>query len=136
LLSRLEKNYARFLNFALSDKKPGLFLSGTFLVLVLTMISLQIREPNVNLFPVNDPKYLVIKTELPLGYDITKTDSITYLIEKDVKEVINETGYSDIVESVLSTIGKGAVGERETDFGTIQNKSITMGFIDKEMYLK
>jgi len=134
LLSRLEKNYARFLSFALSDKKPGLFLLGTFLVLVLTMIFLQIREPNVSLFPVNDPKYLVIKTELPLGYDITKTDSITYLIEKDVEEVINETGYSDIVESVLSTIGKGAVGERETVFGTTPNKSITtVNFIDYEL---
>ncbi len=133
LLSRLEKYYAQFLSYALSGKKPTLFLSGTFLILILTMGFLQIRKPNVNLFPVNDPKYLVIKTELPLGYDITKTDSITYLIEKDVNKVIKETGYSDIIESILSTIGKGAVGERETAFGTTPNKSITtVNFIDFE----
>ncbi len=134
LLTRLEKSYSRFLSFALSGKKPTLFLLATFLILILTMGFLQIRQPKVDLFPINEPKYLVIKTELPLGSDITKTDSITSLIEKDVNKVINETGFSDIVESVLSTIGKGAVGERETAFGTTPNKSITtINFIEYEL---
>ena len=133
LLTRLEKFYANFLSYALSGKKPILFLLGTFLVLILTMGFLQLRKPNVNLFPINDPKYLIIKSELPLGYDISKTDSIARLIENDVQNVIDKNGYSDIVESVLSTIGKGAVAERETAFGTTPNKSVTtINFVDYE----
>lgn len=134
LLSRLENFYAKFISFALSGKKPGLFLLGTFLVLVLTMFFFQAREPKVDLFPINEPKYLIIKTELPLGSDITRTDSVTHLIENDVQRVIKENNFSEIVESVLSTIGKGAVGERETAFGTTPNKSITtINFIDYEL---
>ncbi len=131
LLSRLEKYYAKFINFALSGKKPGIFLSGTFLVLLLTMFFFKAREPKIDLFPVNEPKYLIVKTELPLGSDITRTDSVTHLIEKDIDKVIKENKFSDIIESVLSTIGKGAVGERETAFGTTPNKSITtINFVD------
>ncbi len=133
LLSRLEKFYAKFISFALSGKKPGLFLLGTFLFLILTMIFFKSREPKVDLFPVNEPKYLIIKTELPLGSDITRTDSITHLIENDVQKIIKKEKFSDIVESVLSTIGKGAVGERETAFGTTPNKAVTtINFIDYE----
>ncbi len=131
LLTRLEKFYAKFINFALSGKKPGLFLLGTFLVLILTMFFFQASEPKVDLFPINEPKYLIVKTELPLGSDITRTDSLTRLIEQDVNKIIKENNYEDIVESVLSTIGKGAVGERETAFGTTPNKSVTtINFVD------
>ncbi len=133
LLSRLEKYYAKFISYALSGKKPGVFLLSTFLVLVLTMFFFKAREPKVDLFPVNEPKYLIVKTELPLGSDITRTDSITRLIESDIQNVIKKNKFSDIVESVLSTIGEGAVGERETAFGTTPNKSITtINFIDYE----
>jgi len=133
LLSRLEKYYAKFINFALSGKKPGIFLLGTFLVLLLTMFFFKAREPKIDLFPVNEPKYLIVKTELPLGSDISRTDSVTYLIENDIQKIIKENDFSDIIESVLSTIGKGAVGERETAFGTTPNKSITtVNFIDYE----
>ncbi|NPA68110.1 MAG: efflux RND transporter permease subunit [Chlorobi bacterium] len=133
ILTKLEKKYSEFLNFALSGKNPILFIAGTFLLLVLTLGLLKISEPKVDFFPVNDPKYLVIKTELPLGYDITATDSVTELIEKDVKKILMENNYTDITESILSTIGEGAVAEGETAFGTTPYKSvITVNFKDYE----
>ncbi len=132
-LPKLESFYSRFLSYALSGKKPGLFLLGTFVVLILTMMFFQMRKPNVDLFPINDPKFLVVKSELPLGYDITKTDSISRLIEKDITKVIKDNGYEDIVESVLTIVGEGAVGENEIAFGTTPNQAIsTVNFTDYE----
>jgi len=117
----------------MAGKKPVIILVGTFALMIGTMIFYFGSNPTVNLFPVNQPKYLMIKTELPVGADITGTDSIMVIVEKKINEVIDNGDYRSIVESVLTTIGKGAVGENETPMGNTPNKAVTtVNFVDFE----
>ncbi|MCF6366678.1 MAG: efflux RND transporter permease subunit [Bacteroidales bacterium] len=127
LLIKLEKFYLNFLKYALKGRKPTLFLLGTILLMFGTIGFMKLRSPKVNLFPLNEPKFFMVKSELPIGSDITATDSIAKEIEKDLKEILtNEDYFKDsIVESMVTTIGKGAVGENERATDNRPNKSIT-----------
>lgn len=138
-LVKLENIYLKVLKFSLSGKKPGLLMLMTFLLLVFTIFLLGIRQPEVTLFPINEPNFLIVEAELPVGYDITATDSIMKLVEKDINRILIETKFrgdgnkEDVAESVLTTIGKGAVGQNKTPIGNTPNKAITtINFIDFE----
>jgi len=134
-LIKLEQFYLNFLKFALKGRKPTLFLLGTILLMFGTIGFMKLRAPKVNLFPLNEPKYFMVKSELPIGSDITATDSFAGLIERDIKEIlINEGYYKDsLVESMITSIGKGAVGERERASDNRPNKSLTtVNMVDYE----
>ncbi len=134
LLAWLDEKYTVILNFSLKGKNPILFLIGTFAVLFLTIGFMILRDPAVSLFPHNEPKYLIASVELPVGSDIYASDSIMKIVEHDVDSIINVTKYNDIVESVMTTIGKGAVGENEMAFGNTPNKAIcTINFVDFQL---
>ncbi len=126
-LVKLEEIYLKFLKFALQGKRPTLFLLGTIMLMVLTILFMNVRNPKVNLFPENEPKFFMVKSELPIGADITASDSIAKIIEADVKEILINEEYikNNLVESMVTIVGKGAVGENETAIGNTPNKSIT-----------
>ncbi len=134
-LVKLEQMYLQFLKFALSGKRPTLFVIGTILLMVLTIMFMNVRKPQVNLFPLNEPKFFMVKAELPIGSDITATDSIAKIIEKDVYKIIENQDYfkDSLVESMVTVVGKGAIGEHERATGNTPNKSITtINFVDYE----
>lgn len=131
LLVWLEEKYTKILAFALNGRKPLALLTITFVFLILTILFMIARSPSVSLFPHNEPRYLITSVELPVGYDIHATDSIMRMVENDVDSIIKATKYDDIVESVLTTIGKGAVGENQMAFGNTPNKAIcAINFVD------
>jgi len=126
-LVKLENIYLKFLKFALQGRKPTLFLIGTIILMVLTIMFMNVRSPQVSLFPENEPKFFMVKSELPIGSDITASDSIAKIIENDVKEILINEDYlkNKLVKSIVTIIGKGAVGENERAIGNTPNKSIT-----------
>jgi multidrug efflux pump subunit AcrB len=134
-LIKLEDLYLRLLHFSLSGKKPLLFLLGTILLLGGTISFMNARQPKVTLFPVNEPKFFIVRSELPVGSDITATDSISKKVENDVFRILQEQGYlkDSIVESVVTAVGKGAVGENEMASDKRPNKAVTtVNFVDFE----
>lgn len=134
-LVKLEEMYLKFLRFALHGKKPTMFVFGTILLLFLTIIFLNVRKPQVNLFPLNEPKFFMVEAELPIGSDITATDSIAKIVENDVRDILTTQEYfkDSLVESMVTAIGKGAVGQNERVSGNNPNKSITtVNFVDFE----
>jgi len=126
-LVKLEQIYLKFLKFALQGKRPTIFVFGTILLMILTIMFMNVRKPQVNLFPLNEPKFFMVKAELPIGSDITASDSIAKIIEKDISKLLeNEDYFKDsLVESMVTVIGKGAVGENERATGNTPHKSIT-----------
>lgn len=127
----LEKKYLHILRFALRDWNPLYFVSGTFLMLVGTIIFYIWSGPKLIFFPTGEPKYINIMAELPLGTDIEATDSIVGVIEQDVYRLIEPDKH--IVKSVLTNIGKGAVGEDDgfSGRGGGPNRGlITVTFLD------
>ncbi len=128
-LRKLENFYDRFIRFSLRGNNPYFFLAGTVLLLFLTLAFLGARSPKIIFFPDNEPQYINIIAELPIGTSITATDSTIKVIEKDIAKTLKP--YNEIVESVLTTVGEGVSKENEFAVGNTPNKGqITVKFVD------
>jgi multidrug efflux pump len=131
LLPFNERLYASTLRFALNGSRPYFFVAGTMVFLIVSLVFFAIRTPNVLFFPDNEPKYINIIAEMPIGYDIHETDKRVMEIEADVERIIQP--YRHIVKSVLTTVGQGAVAEFESGVGDTPNRGrITVTFIEFE----
>ena len=131
LLPFNENLYRRTLQFALRGKHPYFFVAGTIVFLLISVVFFGIRQPNVLFFPENEPKFINIIAELPIGTDIIETNRQVKIIEEDVEKIIEP--YRHIVKSVLTTVGRGAVGEMENDAGDTPNRGrITVTFLEFE----
>ncbi|MCF8302921.1 MAG: efflux RND transporter permease subunit [Bacteroidales bacterium] len=132
----LEDIYLKVLKFALRGKKPYFFFVGTLILLVLTVGFYFSRNPKFEFFPENEPSYINILAELPIGTSIEATDEFMKDLEK---RVINKLEpHEEIVKSVLTNVGSGAVLENEgpaaqSSQGGRPNKGlITVNFVDYE----
>jgi multidrug efflux pump subunit AcrB len=129
----LEKIYTKSLRYALRGYKPLIFFIGTIFLLFFTILLFMVIQPAVNFFPVNQPNYINIVAELPIGTDIDETNRfMRNELEEDVFRLIEP--HMDIVESVLTTVGKG--GEEDlTNMsvgGTPYKALTTVSFVDYE----
>jgi len=129
----LEKIYSRSLKYALRRRNPLWFFLGTIALMFLTLVFFALRQPQVNFFPVNEPNYINVIAEFPIGTDITETDRfMREQLEADVFRLIEPQ--KDIVESVLTTVGKG--GEEDLSNmsigGTPYKALTTITFVDYE----
>ena len=128
----LEQRYHKTLTYALTGRRPAYFLGGTFLALIFSIGLMGIFQPNVLFFPENQPKYVNVFIEFPVGTDIETTDRFTKKVTAEVMQVIEPYDY--MVESVISNVGEGtadpndptAIGQAETP-----NKSrIMINFVE------
>jgi len=126
----LEDIYKKFIAFSLKGKNPEKILLGTTTLLIITMIMyFGFRNPKVILFPDNQPRYLNIYVDLPVGSDLDYTDSVMKVIQLDVDNHLDK--YQDIIESELINVGKGVKKDRQVSLGKNSNKGqITLNFVD------
>lgn len=124
----LENIYSRTLKYALRGSRPVWFFLGTFGLLIFSILLFMVRKPDVKFFPTNEPTYINIVAELPIGSDITATNSTMLGIESDLDSLLKP--YRHIVKSVLTTIGRGDPDQRSA-FGKEVNKALTtISFVD------
>ncbi|PLW93272.1 MAG: copper transporter [Marinilabiliales bacterium] len=129
----LEETYIKFINFALKGWRPYALIAGTFILMFVTMAFYFGSDPKVVNFPTSPPKYINVLAEMPINTDIDVMDSAMYKIENKVFEVLDPD--TDIVKSVLTTVGKGAIGEREGWSGRSGGSNrglITINFVEFE----
>ena len=129
----LEDVYLKLLNFALRRKNPHYFIGGTFLLLILTVMFYFARDPKVELFPQTDPQYINILLELPIGTDIEATDVYVKDVEDKVFQILEP--HEDIVKSVQTIVGEGAISENEGFSGKSGGPNrglVTVHFVDYE----
>ncbi len=127
----LENAYLRLVKFALYKYNPFYFILGTFALLVVTLFFYFGSKPKVDFFPHSDPKLINVITELPISTDINVTDSTMRVLEGEVYTML--APHMDIVKSILTITGKGAVGQNEgfSGRGGGSNKGIiTVNFVD------
>ncbi len=127
ILVRIENSYQRFLAWALSGRKPVLFVIGIFGLLILVFMgfgaSIGSQRTSVEFFPDNTPNQIIVYIEYPEGTDIEKTNTITNQIEQRVYTIVNNKEYFEgedynfLVESAVSQVGEGA-GNPFTDGGS------------------
>ncbi len=129
-LVRLETQYSRFVSFALAGRRPYYFLAGTFVMFVLSIMLLGVAAPKVELFPSNDPAFVNIFVEKPIGTDIENTNKLAEQIESEVIAMMKPYGLA--VESIIAQVGEGT---SEDDMGgggekTPNKAKITVSFAD------
>ncbi len=120
ILVWMENKYQTFLQFALSGRKPTIFLLGTFGILILSFVAVGIAKPNVLFFPENQPNQIMVYVEFPEGTDIKKTNAFVKIIEEKVYAIANkyvEDGENYMVESAIAQVGNGS-GNPQTDGGS------------------
>ena len=132
VLPFLEGIYSRTLRFALKGPMPYIFFGGTVLMLFLSFALMGVFPPKVEFFPINQPKYVNVFIELPVGTDIERTNEFTRDIEDKVINIVEP--YDFMVESVITKVGEdtadpndpSSVGQSSTP-----NKArITVNFVE------
>ena len=101
----LEDLYSRTIRFALDGSRPMLFFWGTVGTFVLSIVLVVVTPPKVEFFPINEPKYVNVFVEFPIGTDIETTNEFSMKLEKIVTEVIEP--YQYMVESLVANVGEG-----------------------------
>lgn len=126
-----ENLYARALRYALKGRRPYWFVFGSLIFLILSTGFFMLRSPNTLFFPDNEPRFINVMVELPLGTDVKETDKRVKVLENNIDELL--VPYQKIVKSVHTTIGRGAVGEMEFSAGDTPNRArITITFVETE----
>jgi len=116
ILPKLENYYKSFLSYALNGRRPYAFLVGTFLLLVGSLMLFGVFPPKVEFFPINEPQYINIFIEKPIGTDIEETNRTALELERRVIEILDDDKYfiekdgervPFLVESVIGQVGDG-----------------------------
>ena len=78
-----------FLKWVLHKKRPVWIIIGTFMTLILSFILTGVFPPKVLFFPENQPNYINVFVELPVGTNIAQTNQTTLEIKKEIDNVLN-----------------------------------------------
>ena len=129
-LVKLENMYESILIYALNGKKPMKFLVGTFMLLILSVVLLGVRAPEVLFFPDNQPQLVNVFIEFPIGTDIEATNEFVDGMEDELMVALDD--YKGILESVITQVGEGTGDPMEgsSNQPTPHKAKITIGFVD------
>lgn len=116
-LPRLETRYEKFLANALKGNNPKKVIFGLVGLFIFSIMLMGAFTPKILFFPENEPKYLNIFIEKPIGTDIQESNITTEIIEEKVtnfffkKDHMDEMGntirYDHLVESIIAQVGNG-----------------------------
>ncbi len=128
----LEKAYSKTIHVALHGRMPYVTFSGTFLLLIISIMLVGVRQPKVSLFPANEPNYIFVYIQKPIGVDIENTNAFTKKLEKEILDILEP--YQEAVESVIAQVGEGASDPQSFSMGqaTPNNGLIGISFVEYE----
>ena len=133
LLPALKNGYRSLISWILTGWRPVFAIVGAFGLLVLAFIVTGIAKPKVIFFPSGEPDYIYVYNVMPVGTDATVTDSVTKVIEKRIFQVLKENDATEIVNSVISNVGKNAGDPQNPDrAATPQKSKVTVAFKGNE----
>ncbi len=129
----LIRRYESLLKWTLVKNRPYYIIFGTVILLIGSIALVRTSNSKTILFPTGEPQYIYTYIKLPVGTDVSVTDSITGVVENKIKNVLNE-GYPDkknpILESIISNVSLGA-SESMFDRSATSNKGkITVAFVE------
>lgn len=129
-LVRLENAYEKLLRFSLRKWNPVFMFLGMFVLLIGSVIFMGARAPKVVLFPSNDPTYINVFVETPIGTEIEKTNAIVSKLEDEIIDLVKP--YGAAVESIIAQVGENATDPTEgPSQGATPNKArISVSFVE------
>jgi multidrug efflux pump subunit AcrB len=94
----LETKYQSLLKYALFKRRPGWFFVGMFGLLIFSFVILGAFTPKVLFFPENQPNYVNVFVQHPIGTDINETNKTTLEVERIISEEI-------LADEIADTVG-------------------------------
>ena len=132
-LPKLKTGYKAMISWILTGWRPVLAIAAAFAMLIGTFMLMGVVKPKVIFFPSGEPDYIYVYNVMPVGTDANVTDSVTKIIEKRVFKVLDDNKAEDIVNSVISNVGKNAGDPQNPDRNATPYKSkVTVAFKGNE----
>lgn len=100
-MPRLEERYRGFLVWVLAGRRPRFMFLGTIGLLILSFVLLGLVPPKTLFFPINQPQYVNVFIERPIGTDIKETDATTRLVEARIFDLLSDPLYNEVVQDTL-----------------------------------
>ncbi|MBK7132319.1 MAG: efflux RND transporter permease subunit [Bacteroidales bacterium] len=94
--------YERTLVWVLKGRRPVFILWGMIGLFAFTLVLNNIVKTKVVFFPDNEPNTINTFVKMPVGTDITVTDSVARVVENRIMSVLGEN--NPIVESVVTNV--------------------------------
>lgn len=137
----LENAYARLLELALVKRRPVFLFLSMFGLLFFSFVILGIFTPKVLFFPENQPNYINVFIQHPIGTDIETTNRTTQRVERIIAEDILARELADtvgkppeewIVQSMIAQVGAGTSDPAQgVSMGNTPHKArITINFAE------
>jgi multidrug efflux pump len=101
-IPNMMKKYEQLLTWSLKGRRPVYMLWGMIGLLLFTFILNGIVKPNVVFFPDNEPNTINAYIKLPVGTEISVTDSIARLAEQRIVHVMGKD--NPLVESIVTNV--------------------------------
>jgi multidrug efflux pump len=96
------RRYEKLLTWVLRGRRPGYMLWSMIGLFVFTMILNNIVKPKVVFFPDNEPNTINTFIKMPVGTELSVTDSVSRIVERRIMGVIGEK--NPVVESVVTNV--------------------------------
>lgn len=122
----IQKAYAGFLSWSL--KHPWSMLTGMIFLLLMSCGVTMSRQANIILFPSADPNFIFVYITMPVGTDVTVTDSLTRVVEARVMETLGDN--NPIVESVITNVALGASEDMFDRSATSNKGKVGVAFVE------
>ena len=116
LLPWLEGKYESLLKYAIAKHRPVVFFIGMFVLMGISGALMMVAPPKTLFFPENQPNYVNIFIQHPIGTDIKVTNQTTLEVERILSEEILADEIADtvgkstkewIIQSIISQVGEG-----------------------------
>lgn len=121
-LTFLENYYKKIMFAVLKGKTPYYIFFGTFVLLYLSFFLVGNAGLKILFFPDNQPTYVNLFIQKPIGTDIETTNEFTKKLEKRVIQMMKSYDY--MIEDIITQVGEGtgdpAAGP---DFGASPHKA-------------
>ncbi len=141
-LPKLENAYESFLSYWLKGWRPVFLFFGMFAMLIGSIMIFMMNSPKILFFPDNEPRYVNVFLELPVGSDIEASNSLAKEVEGKVakamavyEEDVNGENVNYLVTSILGQVGNGTSDPNEgPSMSTTPNKArISVSFIESKL---
>lgn len=125
----LMRRYEMLLVWVLKKRRPYYLLLGMIILFFVTMVITNIFPPKVLFFPDNQPNNVIAYVKMPIGTQISVTDSVAKVIEHKIKDVVGDN--NPVVESIITNVAFGA-SENEFDNSTKSSHlaKVSLNFVE------
>lgn len=126
----LENGYSRIIRFALGGARPYILLVGTILLFIFSIMLVGVSGLKVRFFPDNEPNYVNIFIQKPIGTDIKTTNEFTQKVESRIMEMMKS--YDFMVDAIIAQVGEGTSDPNEgPQQGSLPHKAkVAVSFAD------